>query len=570
MKWYEWPSCKEALARIGRSFLGPKQFEFHISDPSKSLKTGPENPVGYTDLTSNKVVVSPATISRAMPSASPQEQYEASLGVMAHEVGHGRYTSRDPKLIEGVVGRLTNILEDERIDRIMCGKYSMIRKPMRQSNAALLNLNGEVLTKRMADTGEAGKLCSADDPTAVGDYLLRRLLAGKAGKLGQFEADTELHENQQDNWDKVWPIAQRSFEADTTEEVRKCAEEIWEILGLKEEEPEDGDSQGDPRDGDGEKTAAPPPRGSDADEPEKPGDDDRWDPDNSEGDGELTTGVPDGAKNPYKADGAGSSGGGVRHIHGMNFEWLEDAARPLANRLAGQLLLPVFHTPEDYAPRGSRVSVRAAIKTRFEQPFLADTRPVPDGHQLAFSWCTDVSGSMGLAGRPGGRYRMAQITSAMLHMLAVELDIWHTNWAFGDYTWCPIPPGASEEDGLARIAGLGDHGGTDLCPALERSLNELRARPEAVRVCFVIHDGGPDDPSGTRDMIEGGRRDGIEVIGVGVMLGSAKRYMSDMFGMNDYIDCGNIDDLPVKLGNAVNSLHQVAQQRLASMMRVGG
>jgi hypothetical protein len=594
MEWYNWPSCNEALARFGRSFLGPTNFKFEIGVPKD-----PDYPaVGGTNFHTRTVMVNPEAIGKTVKRWPPQAQFEAALGVVAHEVGHGRYTSGDIQgMFTGPEGHLTNVLEDDRIERIMGGKYGVARRALKVGSKMLLKRNSEGMRKQMDEAGLTGKFCATETKTDVADYMLRKLIATRAGMPEALDRDCELHPNNEPIWKQVWPLAQKASVANTTEEVHEYAKQIWDLVKPDEQEQETGpgEGEGEPAEGnqsgqgggiivifrEGDETATPEGGGEDdtREEVETP-QAERWDPSGKD-DKQPEPPIPERAKDPdtgsdqLKRDKngarvmelptgdsvslAGQTGNSIALTGVAPFDQLERAARPLANDLANQLLLPVVHAPREYADRGTRLSVRAAIHTRFEQPFVADSDPMPDGQQLAFAWCTDVSSSM-----RGPNSEMALIASAMLHMVCVEFDIWHINWTFGTMHYV-LPPGISEEDGLARLASLRFDSGTTIRYSLGKALEELMERPEAVKVCFVIHDGMPEDPIEVAKLLENAKADGIEIIGVGLNLGRRVDNMQEMFGLDDFLDCQKVADLPLKLGNAVNELYRIAQQRRASM-----
>jgi hypothetical protein len=581
MEWHNWPTCREALTRFGRSFLGPTNFKFNIEVPDNPMA---RQAIGSTNFAMREINVNPEAVNATLADRPPQEQFEAALGVIAHEVGHGRYTSSDPALLQGDVGHLFNIIEDDRIERIMGGKYGIVRKPLRRASQCILKRNTQGLRENQLALGQPdAKFCSSDVKTDVADYLLRKLIATRAGQP-EVLADSELHPNNQPIWDQVWPLVQKAVVADTSEECYEYSKQVWELIKPDEEEGDaDGAQWAAPT---GKQGTAPPDGGGEAGDreveqpPQK-----RWNPEEKdEKDGaspptpqqavdpdtgadkmhtnkvgrKIAVEIPTGEVEPS----VGASDDQVVPTNVAPFEKLERQARPLANKLANQLQLPVIHSPQAYAERGSKLSLRAAISTRFEQPFLADANPMPDGQQLAFAWCTDVSASM-----TGMNAQMALTASAMLHMVCCEFDIWHINWTFGELHYV-ITPSMSEEEGLARLASLTFSSATTVGHALGRALTSLRERPEAVKVCFVIHDGAPADPGVVAELVNDARADGIEVVGVGLRLGQYITEMERMFGEDDFLDCQSPSELPTKLGNAVNELHKIANQRHASM-RVG-
>jgi len=301
-------------------------------------------------------------------------------------------------------------------------------------------------------------------------------------------------------------------------------------------------------------------RAGDPGEPPPPADQ-RWDPEEYDGKMPPEIAAPTAVQNPEKGDGELDAGRGHRMVYAQDPTDLEAIVRPLANQLANRLLLPVIHLPREYGAYGGRVSMRAVIRTQGEKPFLSPSQPEPDGGVLAIGFALDVSTSM----HDFGKIEMAKRALGMMHLVCNEFGIWHMADTFAQrYMILPGDEQLDDETGLARIAGCPSRGTTWVNPVCCDLGAMLLKRPEPVKVLIVIHDGEPGDPEEAALSLRGLRNDGIEILGVGIMLGGgAVEAMQKMFG-DEFIDCRKAEDLPRYIGSAINSLYNVAQARRAS------
>ena len=146
--WYQWPSVERQLVVFAKSFLGPHAFTVRLEDDRWIC------PTGSCDFNQHAIVVNPTACDGA-----PQAQYLVTRGLLAHEVGHARYTTpRDGTA--PVVQQLTNILEDERVERIMGGQFWSVR-------AALTAVSRYAYTVSRPLGEPHGNLQDPDDPRWV-------------------------------------------------------------------------------------------------------------------------------------------------------------------------------------------------------------------------------------------------------------------------------------------------------------------------------------------------------------------------------------------------------------------
>ena len=123
------------------------------------------------------------------------------------------------------------------------------------------------------------------------------------------------------------------------------------------------------------------------------------------------------------------------------------------------------------------------------------SRAVPHGRHVlrgpagAGAGCASVS-----CGPAYGDRAAARVAAATRHLTFAQLGIWQAGVAF-EGADPPLGMDDASEPALARPAGLQAEAGSRLGPSYARLLEQMRARPEPVKVLVVIHDGQPDDPS---------------------------------------------------------------------------
>ncbi len=504
VRWYEWPSVERRLVVYAKSFLGPHAFSVRLeNDPWICA-------AGYCDFGRNEIVVNPA-----ISEGDVQAQYLLTRGLLAHEVGHARYTT--PR--EGaarIVQQLTNILEDERIERIMGGQFWSVR-------AALTATTRHAYWRAVPLGQPRGELRDPDDPRWVVLAALQRRWALRLGE----PMKGRLTELNRARWRRAEPLVEEAWRAPDTARVYELAEQIVAMLGLLQPLPESLPMPVAPSRGLRSDTAEPRPREgagwTGADEQEA-GDDDLP--------AELAT------------------AGFIRDRQLAPPGPLLRAAEPLAAELVARLALPeVARTPE-WTDRHGRLSLRAAIRSHDATPFVVPTEPEPDPESVAVGVLLDRSGSM-----EGPRMAAAQTAAATLHLACAELDIWHAVIAF-EGAESVVRTGDASERALARLAGLLPNTGSCMAPAYAALLGEMTARSEALKVLVIIHDGEPHDPPAVRHLNACADAARIEVLGLGLELEATnRREMRHLFGER-FIDCPTPAALAPTLAGVVNTLRR--------------
>ena len=504
VQWYQWPSIERQLVTFGKSFLGPYAFAVRLEDDRSIC------PSGVCDFGQRTITVNP----RAFP-GPPRTQYLLTRGVLAHEVGHARYTTpRDG--VTPVVQELTNVLEDERIERIMGGQFWSVR-------GALTATTRHAYWRAVPLGQPRGELQDPDDPrwvvlAAVQWRWARRLglplkgqpVGAESTALAQGEAargtglDGARHRAglRPGRADRGHPgsaaAAPREFAdaggAEPGDAVRRC------------------------------RAAAPRRRGWTGAGEQEAGDDDLP--------AELAT------------------AGFVMHRQLAPPGPLLRAAEPLASELVARLALPETARTPEWTDRHGRLSLRAAIRSQDATPFVVPTEPEPDPESVAVGVLLDRSGSM-----EGPRMAAAQTAAATLHLACAELDIWHAVIAF-EGAESVVRTGDASERALARLAGLLPNTGSCMAPAYEALLEEMTARPEALKVLVIIHDGEPHDPPAVRHLNACADAARIEVLGLGLELEATnRREMRQLFGER-FIDCATPAALAPTLAGVVNTLRR--------------
>ena len=504
VQWYQWPSIERQLVTFGKSFLGPYAFAVRLEDDRTLC------PSGVCDFGQRTITVNP----RAFP-GPPRTQYLLTRGVLAHEVGHARYTTpRDGAT--PVVQELTNVLEDERIERIMGGQFWSVR-------GALTALGRHAYWRAMPLGQPRGELQDLDDPRWV---VLAAVQWRWAQRLG-LPLKGRLSALNQRRWRKVKPLVERAWTARDTGRVYDLAEQIVAILGLRQTLSENLPMPVAANRGTRSDSAEPRPR-------EGAG----WtDP------GELKAGEDD---LPAELATAGFISDRQLAPPGP----LLHAAEPLAAELVARLALPeVARTPE-WTDRHGRLSLRAAIRSQDVTPFVVPTEPEPDPASVAVGVLLDRSGSM-----DGVRLAAAQTAAAVLHLACRELEIWHAVITF-EGAETVVRTGDATERALARLAGLLANTGSSMGAAYRALLDEMSARPEALRLLVVIHDGEPQDPDAVRQLNACADAARIEVLGLGLELEATnRRAMRQLFGER-FIDCRTPAALAPTLAGMVNTLRR--------------
>jgi hypothetical protein len=509
IKWWQWRNIQERLRLFGKAIQGPDPYRIEFADEPGLT--------GLTDFEGRLVRVNPEIV----PGLKPRHAYDITKAVLCHEAGHRRFTT--PGRLPAVVHMVSNILEDQRIESLIMEEFAGTRPLIWDLTKALYERSPE--------------LEGSDDH---GQLVAAALQYRWAVRLG-LTLKGELSAANQALWDKVRPLVERAWVAETSEQVDRIARRIVKLLGLKEHEVPAWVVQsldkckghrrtGDP--GEGDAPAAPKPFG--------PGD-------AAAGRSEAFDGepLPEGHK----------SGTGRFPIEPKPYSDLEARAAPLAQELIRELEMgPVNQEPEP-AERGGKLSVRQYLRDR-ERPFLSPDEESRTPPVLAVRVIIDHSTSMNHS--RAGRTRMESVAEGtmVVHLACTALGV--------DHRVTVTPQQAdlanleSGERGKALIAGLvpAQTGWEDIAVAICRHGDDLLASPAAIRLILVLHDGYPNDGEKAKKLCAQ-LRGKVEVIGV--LLDpdeGTKNAMLDIFGADRLIACKS-KDLPKKLAAMLRSVRGI-------------
>ncbi|MBM3748905.1 MAG: hypothetical protein FJW34_24320, partial [Acidobacteria bacterium] len=434
MEWYHWRNVCATLVTFGRAIQGVSPYTVAIEPDAASC------PTGYCDYARRRIAVNPTLF----PGRPPKEQYALTRGLLVHEAGHRRFTSPGDR--SGIVGLVTNCLEDQRVERLMSDSFAGLRP--------LVTFLSQVMYAAARPLDRA-----SDSP---GQVLAAILQARWAESLGE-PLKGELSPRNQGRWQEVFPLARDAWSAPDTATVEGLARRIVEILGLSEEAVPDwvrdlqdrlGGLIGQ-RDGD--------------DPAERP-----W-PVTEAATGPQTEPLDQGLDALPSGEPAGA---GRFAIEPQPYMALVEMVQPQVQELLEELSLAQAPARPEMHSRGSRLSIRQVLRHP-DEPFLVESDHRRRPLTMTFRVVVDHSTSMNLPeGRRETRMAGAAAGAMMLHLFALEAGIEHQI--------AVTPQGvrladlASGERGLALIAGLvpGLTWWEDMGKAIETQAAELVERPE--------------------------------------------------------------------------------------------
>ena len=434
IKWWQWHTVQRKLELWAKSLLRvPTRYRvvFTTAIPTarqlsrlRSIEVNPEA-FGHDD----------------------REQYAATRGLLAHEVGHANYSGPQPK--QRLLRKLVGGLEDERIERCMAADSPPV--------APFLDAVGDLAWEKAPPLNDlkAMKVADPDDPLLVIAATLLWRWEHDKGK-GK-HTKMRLSRCNRQRWYAVKDLVEASWTVESTAEVIQIARRILDILGLPEDlkipdwlkdllEMLDQLAEGseDPAPG------VPLPGGM-----------------GGGGSGCVPPSIPD---LPEVSDGV--------DITPAPYGDLFTEMVPVAHLLAEELKAPepeVQVVPHEY--RG-RYSFRQEQRTP-DTPNLASIQLGYRVPSSAWGIVVDRSGSINTMLKPLQQGLMA------IHLALEELALPHRIAAFegnallkdfGDTS--PVP--------RALIAGLQGTTCSQVMPTLEPMFEALRARPEEVKVLLPL------------------------------------------------------------------------------------
>ena len=441
IKWWQWHTVQRKLELWAKSLLRvPTRYSVAFTTAistarqSSALRCIEVNPEAYGQ--------------------NDREQYAATRGLLAHEVGHANYSAPPPK--QRLLRKLVGGLEDERIERCLAADSPPV--------AFFLDAVGDLAWEKAPPLNDlkAMKVADPDDPLLViAATLLWRWEHGKGkGK----HTKMRLSRLNRQRWYAVKGLVEASWTVESTAEVTGIARRILEILELPE----------------------------DVEIPD-------WLKDLLEMLDQLAEGSDDPAPG-VPLPGLGGSGAGCLPLSIPDLPEVPDGVdivpgpygdlvaemSPVAHLLAEELKAPepeVQVVPHEY--RG-RYSYRQEQRT----PDMPNLACIQLGYRVpssAWGIVVDRSGSINTMLKPLQQGLMA------IHLALEELALPHRITAFEGNALLKDFSDASPVP-RALIAGLQGTTCSQVMPTLEPMYEALMARPEEVKVLLLLHDGAAHDP----------------------------------------------------------------------------
>ncbi len=385
------------------------------------------------------------------PKQTPTEQFCATQGLIAHEVGHAFFTQawpggeKDNRLRE-----MTNFLEDERAERAIRIYYPGISETIHYLGNLMLERIGPVRNK---PAEQAYLAC-----------LAWRWAYGRISELQMLER-MEIGREGGRLWTKVRPWVEKAWEENDTGCVIRLSHQILEELGIEDNNP--------PMQPEGLGNDDLPYTNSEAVQPFPKGPCSATQPGKGKGlDGSET----------FQADSITTPAA---------YSALELQAIPFANQLVEELRLPAQEVDLELDEWGGRYSFRQEMRTP-ETPHLVRRAAGHSSQDLAIHILVDRSGSM------AGINEDIRLSLMTLYLACMELGIPLGISYFGadqekDQTLLVSQPLAcAGEKAKALIAGYeGKTSNEFLAWGLREAESSLSVCREHTKVILVAHDGEP-------------------------------------------------------------------------------
>ena len=484
---------------------------------------------GYTDFTERRCWVHGSVLPGA---ASEEEQILASTFVAAHERAHARWTDFHPSdftartatgeerigsdgepVSDLLLHQVWNILEDERIERLLMREFRYLAPYLVKGSGLLLAL--------------IDKVQPLDDPSEVIKWVLRRRVATRAG----ITEPCPLHAKNVALLAEIEPLLDEAFECDNSRRVVEIARDIIARLRLDAPKgvtgvgvslsgqqgyrgPDDAAAAGGVSQEDADADL------SEALEQAKDG-------------GTSDSLITQSGYTPYRKQRRGE-------LTRAPYEALRNEVRPMVAPLTRALLPPPERVGVMYERTGGRLSMRAARRTP-ETPFRVQ-EALTQHHPIALTVVIDESGSMS-GEREVEAKKVAMLCAETLtgrHMLRVVL----------------APSGRvvvdrqSGELGKAMIAGYSSDMGTEFAPTMVRELQTLKSvARNYTRYLVLIADGlsGGEDRRRLQEAVRKARAQRIHTVGIGIRLDSAGRAFFTEAFRDAFIAIDHVSHLPGRM-----------------------
>ena len=505
IKWWQWHTVQRKLELWAKSLLRVPT-RYHVAFTT-AISTARQSSALRC------IEVSPEAFGHG-----DQEQYAATRGLLAHEVGHANYSGPQPK--QRLLRKLVGGLEDERIERCLAADSPPV--------AFFLDAVGDLAWEKAPPLNDlkAMKVADPDDPLLViAATLLWRWEHDKGkGKRTKMR----LSRRNRRRWYAVKDLVEASWTVESSAEVVRIARRILDILELPE----------------------------DVEIPD-------WLKDLQEMLDQLAKGSDDPVPGVPLPGMGGSGGGGVPSsipdlpevpddvdVVPAPYGDLVAEMSSVAHLLAEELKAPepeVRVMPHEY--RG-RYSFRQEQRTP-NTPNLAKLQLGYRVPSSAWGIVVDRSGSINSMLKPLQQGLMS------IHLALEELALPHRIAAFEGNALLkdfghtsPVP--------RALIAGLQGMTCSRVMPTLRPTFEALMARPEEVKVLLLLHDGTAHDP----DALASWAQEARCIPGFffwGIYLGNnpqEEAAMKELLGADRLIACPP-GELHLKFGNVLRALRPV-------------
>jgi hypothetical protein len=534
LKWYEYVPNRDRLDLWVRSKAPGR-----ITSLRFDLR---EETTGWFDPIRHSIGVNPTSVGK-----SPREQWVGTRAIALHEAGHALHTGN---LGTGLLHHVSNLLEDQRIEWLMCNADPAMTKEMRFKNRW-----------RWKETAIA--TAANDDPEHILEAALlyrwewwlgigtakrkRKTIASVKTPVSKIVLGTE----NQKRWDTVRSWVESAWVAETSDQVVAYARRILEFLKI----PETADL---PHlffliaKTDGIATGTSEPLTGAPHAPTSHG---------SGGDGVTDHSADDGVPPGDEPDG-GDAGADRSDLHGsINPNYVEyvDAVAPWVRQLTARLERP---TPRArIIPNGARgrYSLRADLHDP-DRPFLARTAPaIAPG--LAVEILGDQSGSMGTATSPtegSSKMNAARLGVMTLHLACEARRIPHAITLFDGF-FSVLEYNGDAQIASALIAGWdGFTGQEHVSQHMRRRAPKLLARPEGTKLMIVVHDGYPVATGDPEDIVRFQKEYAGRIHVVGVYLcderGGSSHEIAQMQSLFATLIVAKPSELSDKLGDLIAAL----------------
>jgi hypothetical protein len=507
--WWWFREAQTRLIKWTLALLRGRRYSIRIEDEG----------TGYHDPENHVIQANPSLF----PKETPETQFRATQGILAHEVGHAWFTGEWPDQEGGRLQEMTNYLEDQRIENAVGILYPGV--------APAIRLLGDLM---LAEQKALSRMNPAEQAYAC--CLIWRWSWDRIGEREMLDL-LRISPGGERLWIRVKPLVEQAWGAADTGRVIELAREILEILGIDPRSRPMKLNWTSTKDIPRARPDRPLPFPGKPDDAVQPG---------------LGTGELDEEKGSLFSDA---------YSLPAPYVDLEDQARPLARQLSEALQLPTPDVrPEPHESQG-RYHFRQEIRTP-DTPHLLVQSIDCSPRDLALYLLVDRSGSMATIEEE------VRLALMMLYLAGTELEIPTGVAFFGARETDRVervmevtaPTPASSESVKALIAGFE---GTTNCEFLDWGLTlaerAFTVRPERLKVLLVLHDGdpvykGPDGNDWQLSFSHVRKLERSGIMTIGIYLGDedeSRRKVQQLFPK--LISCKG-KELPDKLGNVLRSL----------------